>query len=94
MDGSEPGIAGVSVSLFAANSAGAPVGAALATVVTDSSGYYKFNQLEAGDYTVRINASNFGTGNDSPAISPLRATRPDSPSVMMARTMASTTPVT
>ncbi len=75
-DGTEAGKAGVSVSLFASDGSGNPTGAALATVTTDASGFYKFNALDAGDYVVRVNGSNFSgvgvlmnwlssTGNES-----------------------------
>jgi uncharacterized repeat protein (TIGR01451 family) len=63
INGVEAGVNGVSVSVFAdANGDGVPDGAALATVVTASGGYYRFDGLRAGGYVVRVNASNFATG--------------------------------
>ena len=59
MDGAEVGIGGVTVELFLDNDDGTadPDGAdgsALATVTTDSNGYYLFDNLMPGDYFVRI----------------------------------------
>ena len=45
-DANESGIGGVIVTLY--NSAGTPI----ATTTTDKTGYYAFNNLPAGDYTV------------------------------------------
>jgi hypothetical protein len=61
VDASEVGISGVSVSLFAdADGDGIPdSGTALQTVTTDANGYYRFDDLTAGGYVVRINPSNF-----------------------------------
>lgn len=59
----ERGISRVQVSLFAADGAGDPSGAALQTVATDASGYYRFDNLPTGTYVVTVNASNSsGTG--------------------------------
>ena len=52
-DGAEPGIANVTVAVLTN-------GVTLATAVTDASGYYRFDDLMAGTYTVCLPASNFG----------------------------------
>ena len=65
IDETEQGIAGVSMSLFAdADSDGIPddINNPLATLTTDANGYYRFDQLYAGDYVVRVNPINFQTG--------------------------------
>ncbi|MBI1765797.1 MAG: hypothetical protein HYR56_30705, partial [Acidobacteria bacterium] len=63
LDGTEAGISGVTVGIYADNdSNGVPDGAALATVTTDSNGYYRFDGLVAGKYVVGIPAANFGAG--------------------------------
>lgn len=65
IDGAEVGIEGVSVSVFAdANSDGQPDSpiSPLATVTTDAGGYYRFDNLAAGSYVVRIDPSNFNAG--------------------------------
>lgn len=54
----EVGINGVSVSLFASGN----LTTALQTTTTDASGYYRFDNLAAGSYVVRINPSNFASG--------------------------------
>jgi len=57
LDSGESGIAGVSVQLLN------PAGTVLQTATTDASGHYSFTGLAAGDYRVRLAASNFtGTG--------------------------------
>ncbi|MDR3574547.1 MAG: SdrD B-like domain-containing protein, partial [Anaerolineaceae bacterium] len=54
-DGSEPGLSGVTVNLYQdANKDGIPDGAAIATTTTDSDGYYRFDNLDAGTYIVEI----------------------------------------
>ena len=58
----EQGISGVSVSLFLdANGDGIPdtPGTPLATMNTDVNGYYRFDNLSANKYVVRINPTNF-----------------------------------
>lgn len=58
----EVGISGVSVSLFLdANGDGTPDNPAspAATQSTDANGYYRFDNLAANNYVVRINPSNF-----------------------------------
>jgi hypothetical protein len=57
INGSEGGIGSVAVSLL--DSAGTTV---ISTTTTDVSGYYRFDNLIAGDYRVRIDSTNFGTG--------------------------------
>jgi fimbrial isopeptide formation D2 family protein/uncharacterized repeat protein (TIGR01451 family) len=61
-DGSEPGIDGVIVQLFAADAAGNPTGPVLVTTTTAGGGYYRFFGLADGDYVLVIPASNFGSG--------------------------------
>jgi len=55
-EGAETGVGGVSVQLL--NSGGTT----LQTVTTDSNGLYAFSNLAAGDYRVRLVASNFSAG--------------------------------
>ena len=72
INGTEVGISGVNVHLFASDGATEiPVGpdGILNTaddntvgVTTDANGYYLFNNLPAGDYLVRIPSANFGVG--------------------------------
>lgn len=65
MDGNENGIANVSVSLFHdADANGIPDDptSPIDTLTTDAAGYYRFDQLYAGNYVVRINPSNFQAG--------------------------------
>lgn len=54
----EVGINGVSVSIFASGN----LTTALQTMNTDTNGYYRFDNLTAGSYVVRINPSNFTSG--------------------------------
>lgn len=58
-DAAEVGVAGVTLSLFAANGAGAPVGPVIATDTTDANGFYLFDALLPGNYVVRVDAGNF-----------------------------------
>ena len=61
----ELGANGISVSLFVdANSDGQPdtPGTPVNTVTTSSTGYYRFDNLTAGTYVIRINPSNFANG--------------------------------
>ncbi len=72
INGTEVGISGVNVHLFASDgTTEIPVGpdGNLNTaddnttgVTTDTNGYYLFNNLQAGDYLVRIPSTNFGVG--------------------------------
>lgn len=66
-DAGELGVAGVLVELYAADAGGNPIGAALATTTTDADGYYRFDNLAAGNYVVVLPADNFiGNGaNDA-----------------------------
>ncbi|MBM3881161.1 MAG: DUF2341 domain-containing protein [Verrucomicrobia bacterium] len=56
-NGSEPGIANVTVQLLDST------GAVIRTTTTDASGYYRFDNLSAGSYRVRIPATNFQASN-------------------------------
>lgn len=61
----EVGISGVSVSLFLdANTDGTPDTPAspVGTQNTDANGYYRFDNLAANNYVVRVNPSNFANG--------------------------------
>ncbi|WKZ51462.1 MAG: sortase [Anaerolineales bacterium] len=62
LNGTEVGADGVTVELYAADVSGAPTGASLGTAVTSSGGYYRFDNLPAGDYVVVIPASQFASG--------------------------------
>jgi SdrD B-like domain len=53
-DGTQPGVSGVTVELFKSG-----ITAAVATVKTDTNGYYCFNNLGAGQYVASVAASNF-----------------------------------
>ena len=53
-DGTDSGISGVRMALFAANGAGNPTGSALANTTTDANGYYRFDGLVTGTYVVVI----------------------------------------
>ncbi len=57
--GTEVGVDGVVVELYAADGSGNPTGAALGTTTTAGGGYYRFDNLPAGDYVVVIVADNF-----------------------------------
>jgi hypothetical protein len=63
-DGTEAGIAGVTVRLL--TSGGAPAsdidGGVVTDETTDSNWYYRFDRLPAGDYLVEVRATNFGSG--------------------------------
>ena len=63
INGTETGIAGVAVSLYEDSAGGAPDGVpdgpAIATDVTDSNGYYLFDDLDPGTYLVGVDAGNF-----------------------------------
>jgi len=60
----EVGVDGVVVELYAADGSGNPTGAVLATATTAGGGYYRFDNLPAGDYVVVVVADNF-TANGS-----------------------------
>ena len=55
----EVGVDGVVVELYAADGSGNPTGATLGTTTTAGGGYYRFDNLPAGDYVVVIVADNF-----------------------------------
>jgi uncharacterized repeat protein (TIGR01451 family) len=61
INGTETGIPGVTVEIYAAVG-GNPTGAALQTKVTDANGYYLFDNLTPGDYVVVVAAANFNAG--------------------------------
>jgi uncharacterized repeat protein (TIGR01451 family) len=56
-NGTEPGIDGVTVNLLDSN------GNIIATTVTSGGGYYRFDNLAPGSYTVEIPSSNFVAGS-------------------------------
>jgi SdrD B-like domain len=59
MNGAEMPIANAKVSLYKADAAGNPTGVAVATDVTDAAGFYRFDNLDAGDYVVVVDRANF-----------------------------------
>jgi VCBS repeat-containing protein len=62
-DGTEPGITGVTLSLFAdADNNNIADGAAIATFVTPAGGAYSFTGLAPGNYLVTVDAANFTGG--------------------------------
>jgi len=62
INGSESGIDGVDVVLYAADVNGNPTGLALASTTTSNGGYYRFDNLPAGDYVAVIPSSEFAQG--------------------------------
>lgn len=65
INAAEVGIGGISVSLFAdTNLDGQPDNPAspVGTLMTDSNGYYRFDNLSSGSFVVRINPANFAGG--------------------------------
>jgi LPXTG-site transpeptidase (sortase) family protein len=56
LNGTEVGVSGVRVELYDS------LNALVSFDITDASGYYRFDGLNAGDYTVRIPSSEFVTG--------------------------------
>jgi hypothetical protein len=64
INGAEAGIDNVTVNLYVdANSDGTPDSSTpAATLTTSNGGYYRFDNLSAGDYLVQIAPSNFGNG--------------------------------
>ncbi|MCX6873530.1 MAG: carboxypeptidase regulatory-like domain-containing protein [Verrucomicrobia bacterium] len=57
LNGTEPGIAGVVVKLFAADLSGNPTVSALAPQTTDSNGYFRFDDLTAGTYVAVVDVA-------------------------------------
>ena len=53
-DGTEPGIAGVVMKLYAADGSGNPTNSVLGTTNTDADGYYRFDGLVAATYVVVV----------------------------------------
>ncbi len=62
LDGTEVGIDGVKVGLYRADATGKPTGVVLATETTTAGGFYRFDDLAAGDYVVVVEAMNFAAG--------------------------------
>ncbi|HAV76569.1 MAG TPA: hypothetical protein DCX53_04355 [Anaerolineae bacterium] len=62
INGSEVGVDGVTVELYAADVSGNPTGGILATQVTSGGGYYRFDNLTAGDYVAVIPTTQFSGG--------------------------------
>lgn len=62
LDGAEVGVDGVRVELYAADGNGNPTGTALANQTTANGGYYRFDNLPAGDYVVVIPSDQFASG--------------------------------
>jgi LPXTG-site transpeptidase (sortase) family protein len=58
----EVGVDGVMVELYAADAGGNPTGPALGTQLTANGGYYRFDNLPAGDYVVVIPGSQLTSG--------------------------------
>ncbi len=58
----EPGVDGVTMTLYRADAAGNPIGGPIATTTTAGGGYYRFDNQQAGDYVVIVDAANFATG--------------------------------
>src|SRR5690606_27125235 len=63
LDGTEVGIDGVLVQLYAADGSGNPTGAMLASQTTANGGYYRLGDLPAGHYGVVIPSSQFASGS-------------------------------
>lgn len=68
INGAEVGISGVSVSLLAQSTVIVggttyTAGQVVATQTTNASGYYRFDTLPPGSYSVRANSSNFTSGS-------------------------------
>ena len=59
--GTEVGVDNVTVQLYAADLIGNPTGAILGTKVTANGGYYRFDNLNPGNYVVVLPASNFAS---------------------------------
>ena len=68
-NGNEPGITNVTVNLYNADAAGAPMGPILKTQVTDGSGYYRFDNVGTGTYVVVVDTT-------SPALNGLLPSTP------------------
>ena len=62
MNGSETGITGVIVNLLKGDGTPYTVGGTPVTDTTDGLGFYRFDDLPAGDYIVEVAASNFAVG--------------------------------
>ncbi|MBL8092312.1 MAG: hypothetical protein JNJ43_18410, partial [Anaerolineales bacterium] len=62
INGSEVGVNGVTVQLYAADAGGNPTGGVLESQVTSQGGYYRFDDLPAGNYVVVIPSTQFASG--------------------------------
>jgi LPXTG-site transpeptidase (sortase) family protein len=62
IDASEVGVDKVTVQLYSADAGGNPTGPVRGAKVTDQGGYYRFDDLEPGNYVVVIPASQFAAG--------------------------------
>lgn len=62
INGSEVGVDNVLVELYAADAGGNPTGPVLATDTTTNNGYYRFDNLAAGNYVVVIPATQLASG--------------------------------
>ena len=60
-DSGEVGVGNVKLELYASDALGNPIGAAINTTTTNTSGFYTFNNLPKGDYVVRIITSTLPT---------------------------------
>jgi LPXTG-site transpeptidase (sortase) family protein len=67
-DVTEVGVNGVIVQLYAADGAGNPTGPVLGTAATAGGGYYRFDNLFAGNYVVVLPADNFTVGGSGDAL--------------------------
>jgi uncharacterized repeat protein (TIGR01451 family) len=59
-DGTEPGLAGVVIRLYAADASGNPTGSLLDTQTSDSEGWYRFDGLVAGSYVPVVDVTASG----------------------------------
>ncbi|CAG0958252.1 Serine-aspartate repeat-containing protein D [Anaerolineales bacterium] len=69
IDSNEVGVDDVVVQLYSADGSGNPMGPVRRTEITDQGGYYRFDDLEPGDYVVvipRDNFTNIGAGDVAP----------------------------
>ncbi len=62
-NGTEPGVAGVVVKLFASDASGNPTGVALSSQTTDANGFYRFDNLAPGMYVIVVDKNGSPTLN-------------------------------